>query len=279
MRVHTAIWLFAEEKGNRYAQNYAKERKGLKGATLLRRDSEWLLGKGGIRLRNAWKDLSEARRQELLAATPDPSIIGDTFGILDERTKRSKSEPQDSDVADNGRKKQRLESRGPMKAAKSSGAHGQDVPPDDQQFQRARLEYHQVVVKESRVLMQLAYDSGNMDGLLKSLISGVESAIQVARFKKYTTQPKPDFEEVARQVADVFVSVKGMVQFAPEPFQGDDAPSESFAFARMVQAHEKYVTALNHLVGSHESSVDPDPPLFQAHHKFFGRVVGSIHKT
>ncbi|KAE8976739.1 hypothetical protein PR001_g7840 [Phytophthora rubi] len=165
-----------------------------------------------------------------------------------------------------------------MKTANTSGAHGQDVPPDHQQFQRARLEYHQVVVKESRVLMQLAYDSGNMNGLLKSLISGVESAIQVAQFKKYTTQLKPDFEEVARQVADVFVSVKGMVQFAPEPFQGDDAPSESFATARMVQARDKYVTTLNHLVYRHESSVDPDPPLLQAHHKFFGRVVGSIHK-
>lgn len=51
MRVHKAIWVFAAEQGNKYAKTYADEWKQLSGENLGKRDSRWLLGRGGTRLR------------------------------------------------------------------------------------------------------------------------------------------------------------------------------------------------------------------------------------
>jgi hypothetical protein len=86
--------------------------------------------------------------------------------------------------------------------------------------------------KEERVLAQIAYDSGNMAGVVHALISSVESAIQVARWniKLHTSQYA--FTKVAEQVADVFVSYNGLTLFPPDP---SDMSSPGFAQRELKQ--------------------------------------------
>ncbi|GMF57928.1 unnamed protein product [Phytophthora fragariaefolia] len=120
-----------------------------------------------------------------------------------------------------------------------------DKKSDKSAFQRlktSRINAHDVTVKESRVLLQIAYDNGDMSGLLDSALAMVESSIYLARFKDNTISDHGAFEAVAKRLQWTCSSIAGMTQFAPVPFD-PDAPSKSFAFDRIDRARRLYKVA------------------------------------
>jgi len=243
MRAHAAVWRFAETNGNAYAREYADKRKRVPNDA---RDSKWLLGKGGIKLRLAWFALRDETRLELMANTPDTVIGACTSGIVDERTTRttttatarslharsSQAKRASDTTANEQLKKQRHE-----KTNSSSGVS--DDLPRFRQLQVSRIKYHDVVVKESRMLLQIAYDTGNMSGLIESTLAIVESSIYLARFADNPASVAKAFEAVAERVAWISADITAMARFEPVPFD-EDAPSPAFAAARIEKARALY---------------------------------------
>ncbi|KAE9337329.1 hypothetical protein PF008_g12586 [Phytophthora fragariae] len=85
MRAHNAVWLFAEAVGNEYARWYASIRQTLLESERRARDTTFLCGRGGDKIRDAWRDIGPDERERLIQATPDSSFPNDTYGIMDER--------------------------------------------------------------------------------------------------------------------------------------------------------------------------------------------------
>lgn len=50
-----------------------------------KRDTEWLIGRGGTRLRQTWFDLPKPERDDLMRLHPDPQFPVQADGGLDER--------------------------------------------------------------------------------------------------------------------------------------------------------------------------------------------------
>jgi hypothetical protein len=299
MRVHEALWVYAEKKGNQYAKDYAAARQQIPSCDRARRDSKWLLGKGGLRIRTAWRLLDDSARDQLMRATPDQHFkccinkIPDqsnvqtilASGILDERTLKAVR------VKAKTPKRHKDSLNTPMHAPsiKDSGlnsvsAHATPATTSfpvvqynttviglTRQFSKARSKYHATNVKERRMLAQIAYDSGSMSGVVNAMISSIESSIQLARCNNTLRTPQDAFTEVAVQVADTFASYKGLTQFNPDPM---DPTSPGFAQKRIEAAKSKYSGALMELHKVCERSSDPDSPLLDEPHGFFGRIDG-----
>ncbi|KAE9326020.1 hypothetical protein PF008_g16745 [Phytophthora fragariae] len=87
MRVHNAVWAFAESFGNDWARDYARERKTMSEPDRKKKDTKWLVGHGGKRLRDLWFGVPVGKRQLLMEITPDSSFPVDTDGVCDERQK------------------------------------------------------------------------------------------------------------------------------------------------------------------------------------------------
>ncbi|EGZ29831.1 hypothetical protein PHYSODRAFT_294819 [Phytophthora sojae] len=138
-------------------------------------------------------------------------------------------------------------------------------------FKTARSGYHETVIKEQRVFAQIAYDSGNMTGVLNAFMKSAEATAQLARFKDRAGTPHEGFVAVASRMEDLFAAFGGMLRFDPDPEAMDDGPSVEFAQARIRSAKRKYQVALNELVSQQPNMDDPDVPLLN-NKKFFGKM-------
>ncbi|KAG6945369.1 hypothetical protein JG688_00016583 [Phytophthora aleatoria] len=94
MKVHLAVWDFAEKEGTKQARADSAIRKMLKGKTQAESDSRVLRGRGGHRLRKSWLKLTKSAQNELMDRTPDDSVPGAIDGILNERCTGSKMAPK-----------------------------------------------------------------------------------------------------------------------------------------------------------------------------------------
>ncbi|ETK79161.1 hypothetical protein F441_15225 [Phytophthora nicotianae CJ01A1] len=90
MRVHKAVWHFAVTGGNDYARRYAINRLELDDSMQIERDSKFLRGRGGMRLRSAWYKLGDKECKRRMLVTPDDTFPEGTNGILDERKRGSR---------------------------------------------------------------------------------------------------------------------------------------------------------------------------------------------
>ncbi|KAG7375804.1 hypothetical protein PHYPSEUDO_015239 [Phytophthora pseudosyringae] len=90
MRVHNALWVLAETKGNDRARKYAQERKHVCSIRRTKPDTKWLCGHGGTRLRKMGFSLPLEEREQLMKADRDSTFPKTTNGVLDERLKHDR---------------------------------------------------------------------------------------------------------------------------------------------------------------------------------------------
>ncbi|KAJ8525808.1 hypothetical protein ON010_g15306 [Phytophthora cinnamomi] len=185
MKVHLAVWFYAETKGNAYARAYAKKRKLFDSDQKRIQNSKWIRGRGGQRLREAWLKLSKAAKKRWFAAHPDHDFKGESNGIQDDRKSKKKTEGAARIESAN-----QEESHQPPRADTSTRhlpIRQTNVDPEPQGskvlkqkmqlLKKHRSTYHQVVCEEENLRVDTAYNRGNMTGVITSLASGVQNAI------------------------------------------------------------------------------------------------------
>ncbi|EGZ06691.1 hypothetical protein PHYSODRAFT_306879 [Phytophthora sojae] len=240
-------------------------------------DTEWLVGRGGARLCSMWKNLEPDTRCTLLNQTPDQSVPFDEYGVLDERFSTC---ARDSDTATPSVDASTLSDLNTtsIDARSSSGDNSEVVMDLQARFERARSNYYEVVANEKRAELQIVYDKSSLGGVLSTAVTMAKNAVQLARLKGRAQTPQYAFEEVPKQLSDVFNSIEDVTQFDPE--LRFDGPSPSFAAARIAESRKKYRSNLlkqHGVLGKRQSHEDPDKPLLPPRYKYFGRHKGFLH--
>jgi hypothetical protein len=286
MRVHEALWKFAEIRGNDYARTYAIKRKQTNEKERAKGDSKWLRGHGDKRLRTLWLSLPIEDRQALMSKTPDPSFPMETTGVFDERFRKARR------VEVNARQSEQAGGvhRG-LVASSSTGTgevHAHQDRADSQStsavFQKkvavmksARAAYHRIVSREHMIKLQTAYDRGNMAGVIESIVYSVVHAIHLARAQDSPTSAVEAFEAVCERVADVFGPALCISRFDPELPSDSDTPSPEFAakiLSKALGPYQRSVTLVHEECRAQGVKIDPDRAILKATHSLFGKAEG-----
>jgi len=266
MRLHAAGWEFAETHGNDHARAYAAKRKELEKNDLKIKDSKWLRGHDGVRLRSMWNALSADQQTAMMLKTCDPSFPVGTFGILDERSKLVDKFGAEIRREVKIRKKSTHELSSKVKqGSRRSEAVGKLVS--------ARAKYHGVSCKEQRALVSLHYDRGSMAGVMKAIVAGVQNTIQLARVTDRASTAEEAYAALATKLTDVFASVIGISSFDPESDSSEDAPSEEFALAIMQKAFDKLETVQRKVEQETMNSNMTKDAILEDTHIYFGKVT------
>ncbi|OWY91018.1 hypothetical protein PHMEG_00040572 [Phytophthora megakarya] len=232
MRAHAAVWIYAQQYGNPYPKAYACKRSKLQGINKVESDSKWLRGRGGMRLRQAWFLVPEARRNALMLDTPDSSFPNGTNGIIDERTTRGRRTTKTATAETNESSTSSVENNSQFRLKLSA-------------MTRARTHFHEITCKEKQLRVHAEYNRGSLVGALTATIESVRSAILLAHAADSPSSAKDAFVAVCSRLTDVFASVLGATKFAPEP--NDDPPCEEYPKTRIHKAEAKFLDALRDL--------------------------------
>ncbi|OWY94141.1 hypothetical protein PHMEG_00036215 [Phytophthora megakarya] len=256
MRAHAAVWIYAQQYSNPYAKAYASKRSKLQGINKVESDSKWLRGRGGMRLRQAWFLVPEARQNAL--DTPANTFPNGKNGIIDERTSR-------------GRRTSKTATAEKYESSTSSGESNSQLRLKLAAMTRARTHFHEVTCKEK----QLRIHAGSFIGALTATIKSVRSAIFLAHATDSPSSVEDAFVAVCSRLTDVFTSVLGATKFAPEP--NDDPPCEEYSKTRIHKAEAKFLDALRDLqqVQNDSEQVNFDAPILEESNIFFGTNTAS----
>jgi hypothetical protein len=280
MKIHAAVWYFAEVEGNDWAKKYAHARKGLDDVERASRDSKWLRGRGGTRLRAAWEALSHETKTQLLEQTPDAGFPAQTMGVWDERSALKCNQSESMEKAPFESKCPRTLSNPvqPAQVSVPSASRSTTLSPDSvlshlrARFNRDRSLYYDVVCREEQLKIATAYNNGNLSGVIEAIVSGVTSAVYLARSQDRCKTSDEAFSAVCVRVGDVLASTHSNTWYPPKPDYSSDAPSAEFSSGRITRVRQKYRSSLKELrdeLVRTENADDPDPPLLSSH-KFFG---------
>ncbi|EGZ21761.1 hypothetical protein PHYSODRAFT_495862 [Phytophthora sojae] len=167
MKMHAAVWHFAETDGNKYAKKYARKRKGVNATDRESSASKWLRNHGGKRIRDAWKALSPKTKARLMQETPDGTFPDQSEGILDERTKAT---AQPTSVA----------MPSTIQTKRNTNASCKDLTHLRAVLNRNRSKYYGMVCKEEELQIKTTYNIGSVAGVIEAMASGVTNAICLA---------------------------------------------------------------------------------------------------
>ncbi|KAE9346013.1 hypothetical protein PR003_g7639 [Phytophthora rubi] len=304
MRVHNALWVLAETKGNDRARKYAQNRKMACPSDRTQMDSKWLRGHGGTRLRKLWFSLPLEERVQLLKATPDSTFPETTNGVLDERLKRGRKRVKSRITNELSRKSAvRLESdtgfeekqQTALELDATSAVRLGSISEDqrERRFQvphqvsplqvktkemlAGRSKYHKTASQEYLLKLQTNYDRGSLVGVIESTVQSVKHAIQLAWAEDRPRSANEAFEAVCSRVSDVFATAIGTSKFPPEPLSDSGTPSPSFAKARIDKAHSAYkasVMAIHDVCSSIGVGDGPDYTILNPDHAYLGKTEG-----
>ncbi|OWY98203.1 Cleavage induced protein [Phytophthora megakarya] len=242
MRLHEAVWVYAEQHGNDYAREYATLRKIL-------------------------SRYSVVEQKRLMLLTPDDSFPEGSNGILDGRNRYGQTKKKAT--------------RHPRSAATSNPAVEMKSPNSNFQskfhaarakLQTAKSKYHSVMMTENLLSLNTGYNQGNMSGVIHSIVGGVQHAILYARSNDKVSNPDDAYAAVATHVSDVLASAIGISRFEPEPLSSDELPSAKFAKARIDKAFGHYQLSrreAEQLSGGIDFDL-PSEALLESTHSYFG---------
>ncbi|EGZ14081.1 hypothetical protein PHYSODRAFT_512693 [Phytophthora sojae] len=259
MKMHAAVWHFADTDGNKYTKKYARKGKGLHATDRESSDSKWLRNHGGKRIRDAWKALSPKTKARLMQETPDDTFPDQSEGILDERTKAT---PQPTSVA----------MPSTIRTKRKTNASCKDLTHLRAVLNRNRSKYYSVVCEEEELRIKTAYNNGSLAGVIEAMASGVKNAIYLAHSRDRCQTSTDAFRAVCLRVGDVLTSAMSNTSFPPEPNYDSDAPSPEFAAGRINQAWRNYqhsVKELRSALAQNGVDGDPDPSLLASIHPAF----------
>jgi hypothetical protein len=286
MRVHKALWKFAEISGNDYARKYAIKRKQTNVKERAKGDSKWLRGHGGKRLRTLWLSLPIEDRQALMNKTPDPSFPADTSVVFDEQFRKAPH------VEGNARQSEQAGGLFRGSAASSSTGTVEVQMNQDRSasqitsaaFQKnvavmksARAAYHRIASREYMVKMQTAYNRGNMAGVIESTVYSVVHAIHLAHAHDPPSSAVKAFEAICERVSDVLGPALTMSRFDPELRSDSETPSPEFAaklLSKALGAYQRSVTFVHEECRADGVKIDPDRAILEATHSLFGKAEG-----
>ncbi|EGZ14513.1 hypothetical protein PHYSODRAFT_505000 [Phytophthora sojae] len=270
MRVHNAVWAFAESSGNDWARDYARERRTKSEPDRQKKDTKWLVGHGGKRLRDLWFALPVDQRQLLMEQTPDSSFPVDTDGVCDER-KTPRAQRGGNVVTDNS-------STHRTNSASTTVGNGSAATGLQNKLvimRSARANYHRIASDEHMIKLQTAYDHGNIGGVVDALVRSVAHAIHLARSQDRTSTVEETYQAVCIRVSDVLRPALNMTRFEPE-FQSDPLSPE-FAAARLAKALKGYrsgVVSVHDEFRAQGVVADPDRAILKVSHSLFGKADG-----
>ncbi|EGZ21644.1 hypothetical protein PHYSODRAFT_495386, partial [Phytophthora sojae] len=237
-----------------------------------KKDTKWLVGHGGKRLRDLWFALPVDQRQLLMEQTPDSSFPVDTDGVCDER-KNPRAQRGGNVVTDNS-------STHRTNSASTTVDNGSAATVLQNKLviiRSARANYHRIASDEHMLKLQTAYDHGNMSGVVDALVRSVAHAIHLARSQDRTSIVEETYQAVCIRVSDVLRPALNMTRFEPE-FQSDPPPpSPEFAAARLAKALKGYQSSV---VSVHDECraqgvvADPDHAILKVSHSLFGKADG-----
>ncbi|GMF25148.1 unnamed protein product [Phytophthora fragariaefolia] len=277
MRVHEAVWRYGITVGNNFTRTYAENRGLLSESDRRSRDSRWLRGSGGLKLRAAWLALDSNERHRLMEACPDATFPDGTNGILDERSHKGREIRQlhasnlvscqkllavsgSNDISASGEVSCRTLTNGGVDTMLSA-------------LNSVRVKHFQVVAKEALVELQSVYNQGSLWGSIECVIKSVEASVQITRFYDTPTTPEATLKSVALRLADVFAYIRGTTAFAPDPVS--EIPSSSFSDLRVSIARSRYHKTYSELAANPryvQQSHEIDPPLLPPFYKSFGSI-------
>ncbi|KAG7387985.1 hypothetical protein PHYPSEUDO_013237 [Phytophthora pseudosyringae] len=269
MRAHQALWKFAETSGSVYAARHAQNRQSLPVSERSDSDTRWLCSRGGLALRRAWLALPESTRVELMRDNPDPAFGFSTSGVNDERRANRSTGP---------RSKQKVKHKRGVKVSGTASSSTTDYAVLDSNtsdrtmhiFRAARVHYHEVVMEEELIRIQIAYNKGSFLGVLESILRNAERAVHLAKYKDSSTTPAEAIEAAASRLVDVFAVVRGTTMDSPDP--SCEGPSEAFALSRINQAYNQYCAAASTLSATERDECGHDVPLLPNGYPWFRRV-------
>ncbi|EGZ14517.1 hypothetical protein PHYSODRAFT_301512 [Phytophthora sojae] len=185
MRVHEAVWRYAVSAANDLEQEYPYQRLQLREEDRRHRDSRWLRGSGGKKLRRAWLALQPSERERMMEATSDPTFPEGTDGVLDERT-RTGRQLRLSRTRNRTETQHRLPTQEPLADLLLAGSTASNRPRirDDVEhavvegelpriframtsvdtLNSARVNFYRVVEQETLVQLQADYNQGSLSG-------------------------------------------------------------------------------------------------------------------
>ncbi|EGZ22888.1 hypothetical protein PHYSODRAFT_378231, partial [Phytophthora sojae] len=204
MRMHAAVWLFAETNGNDYARACAAKRKTFPAEVKKVKDSNWIKRSGGVRLRRMWTALTIDDRRRLMEQTPDDTFPPGTEGILDERTRLAiDGEP----------------TGGSDHISDTNVLPTSTIYPELQskliRLQRAQANFHEVVGKECMLRLDAHYNEGSLSGVIDSTVTWVQHAVLLSRARDRPGTAAEAYESIARRLTDVFRFALGTTRLSP----------------------------------------------------------------
>ncbi|KAE9007353.1 hypothetical protein PR001_g16989 [Phytophthora rubi] len=137
--------------------------------------------------------------------------------------------------------------------------------------------YHDVASKEYLLRMKTNYDRGSLSGVIQATVHSVKHAVLLSRSKDQARTADEAVSAVCNRLTDVFASALGTIQFPPELMSDADAPSLDFSEARIRKAFGTYHGSVNDVHDWCRSSgieKDPDSPVLDASHTYFGKTAG-----
>jgi hypothetical protein len=249
MRVHAAVWQFDASSGNDYAGKYVNDRILFNEKEHGKRDSKWLRGHGGKRLRNMWLGQPIHVRTLLMSTTPDTSFPAGTTGVLDERFQKSgkvKGSRQTSKEIKGVPSRAALETQLQHSQLKELPRPAERLPVDDPfdkhkaLMKTARSNYHRLASKEHLLKLQTEYDRGILAGVIEATVLSVKHAILLAKYQDSASTAEEAYKTVCEGVSDVLGTALGTTRWDPDREAGEDPPSPEFAALKMEKAHTAY---------------------------------------
>ncbi|ETP36899.1 hypothetical protein F442_15244 [Phytophthora nicotianae P10297] len=192
MRVHKAVWHFAVTGGNDYARRYAINRLELDGSMQIERDSKFLRGRGGMRLRSAWYKLGDKECKRRMLETPDDTFPQGTNGILDERKREENWCPPQDHLA-------------PVIHVSDDIAN--ELNPNNLELLKdrtvrleiARSSYYDVLASEHMLRIHDSYNGGSLAGVMQATLESIKYAIVLAKVKDNPRTSEEGFDAVSRR--------------------------------------------------------------------------------
>nr|KAE8928400.1 hypothetical protein PF009_g21457 [Phytophthora fragariae] len=147
---------------------------------------------------------------------------------------------------------------------------------------RARSAYHKTVAAEQLLRVDTAYNNGDMTSLLHAVVAAVQHTLLLARSEGRASTAEEAYAAAAARLTDVFAVAIGVNKFDPDPADEIERPSAEFAEAKISKVEEQYRSAVQDAYqqcANDNRDEDPDAPLLEPDHAYFGKPSGLPPQT
>ncbi|KAE9313155.1 hypothetical protein PF008_g19808 [Phytophthora fragariae] len=147
---------------------------------------------------------------------------------------------------------------------------------------RARSAYHKTVAAEQLLRVDTAYNNGDMTSLLHAVVAAVQHTLLLARSEGRASTAEEAYAAAAARLTDVFAVAIEVNKFDPDPADEIERPSAEFAEAKISKVEEQYRSAVQDAYqqcANDNRDEDPDAPLLEPDHAYFGKPSGLPPQT